>query len=186
MLRNLTCNSCGAPLEVPEEANFVTCNHCSSQLAVRHTGDVTFTEQLDQLAAKTEELSDRLEDLSSQQELEAQDREGSLKLEAFMISGNNAIRHIPTEAGSVGGGIAIALFGGLWTAMAVAITSSAPPIGPFAIAKVAFPLFGIIFIVVGVIRSVAGFAKAGEYRRAEQQYQERREKLLRDTTVSRT
>lgn len=37
----LTCNSCGAPLEVPGTANVVTCNHCSCQLAIRRLGSAT-------------------------------------------------------------------------------------------------------------------------------------------------
>jgi len=39
----LNCHNCGAQLKVPESANFVTCSHCDTQLAIhRHeTGQFT-------------------------------------------------------------------------------------------------------------------------------------------------
>lgn len=38
-------------------------------------------------------------------------------------------------------------FGMLWTILAIAITSSAPSEGPFIVAKIIFPAFGILFII---------------------------------------
>lgn len=41
-------------------------------------------------------------------------------------------------------------FGVLWTIMAIAITSGAPSHGPFAVAKIVFPLFGVLFILAAL------------------------------------
>ncbi|HEY3322926.1 MAG TPA: hypothetical protein VGP72_20900 [Planctomycetota bacterium] len=41
-------------------------------------------------------------------------------------------------------------FGILWTIMAIAITSSAPNEGPFPVAKIVFPLFGVVFILAAL------------------------------------
>lgn len=60
-LDKLSCQSCGAPLQVPESSRFVTCNHCSTRLAVRRTETATFTEMLESLEAGQVELRDRLQ-----------------------------------------------------------------------------------------------------------------------------
>jgi DNA-directed RNA polymerase subunit RPC12/RpoP len=45
-LESITCNHCGAPLDVPDAANFVKCNHCDSRLAIKRTQSTTYTEEL--------------------------------------------------------------------------------------------------------------------------------------------
>lgn len=177
-LEKLTCNCCGAPIEVPSLTNFVTCNHCSTQLTVKRTENATFTQKLDQLSEKTEQLSAQVAQLSSHSDLAALDREWELERENYMVSGKNGHRHLPTELGAVGGGIMITLFGCFWTAMAFGITSSAPDFGPFSVAKVMFPLFGVIFVLGGIGSSVWSFRKAGDFREAQRRYERRRQELL--------
>lgn len=181
MLEKLLCNSCGAPLEVPDTANFVRCNHCSTQLAVRRRDNVAFTEQIDQLVEKTDELSERLDDLSSHNEVAALDREWEFERENYLIRDKQGHRHVPTEGGSIVGGFAVAGFGAIWTVMAIAITSSAPDFAPFSIAKFVFPLFGLVFIGVGIAGSIASKGKAEQYRRAETRYKRKRSELLRSS-----
>jgi predicted phage tail protein len=179
-LQNLTCNHCGAPLQVPESANYVTCNHCSAQLAVRRSKHVAFTEQINKLAETTERLSRRVEDLSGQGKLAALDREWELKRADFMMTGKNGQQFLPSESGAIGGGVTIAIFGSLWTVMAIAMTSAAPSFGPFIIAKFIFPLFGICFVVGGIVHSFHQHSKAQAYREAERQYRQRRNEILHD------
>ena len=180
-LEKISCNSCGAPLEVPKSANYITCNHCSTQLAIRRSQSTTFTEQLDQLTEQTQELNSRLDALSNQNELTALDRQWELDQESFMISGKHG-KHLPSETGSIAGGVMTAIFGSLWTIMAIGITSSAPNVGPFAIAKVAFPLFGVAFVVFGIISSISSHDKATKYKRAKREYRERRSELEADVS----
>ena len=177
-LEKLSCNSCGAPLEVPRSARFVTCNHCSSQLSVCRTDAVTYTETLDELVNKTEELSEQVENLTAQNEIAALDREWEMERQKYMVSTNEGKKHIPTEGGSIGGGIAISIFGLLWTIFAFVMTSQAPDFGPMPIIRVVFPLAGVVFIAVGIGSSAVSYNKAGAYRRAEQQYQSRRDELM--------
>jgi len=108
-----------------------------------------------------------LDDIRFQNELARLDREWELEREKLMVTGRNGGRHIPSEGSNVFGGIVIGVFGLLWT-MAVAY------IDPTDI----FPLFGIVFVIFGISLCANGFKKAGEYRQAEQEYQERRAKLL--------
>lgn len=173
-VERLICGSCGAPLEVPQGANFVTCNHCATSLAIRRTESTTFTEQLADLAEKTEELSDRVDDLAASSELSAIDREWQLERESLLVSDKHGNKHVPTKNASVMGGIGIAVFGCFWTAMAIGITSMAPNIGPFGIAKVAFPAFGVLFVVGGIATSMHTYKRAERYERAERRYRTRR------------
>ena len=174
MFEELTCNSYGAPLEVLDSADFVTCNHCSTWPAVRRTDNITFTEQLDRLAKKTEELSERLDNLNYQHDLETIDREWDFEREKYMISGRDGVRSIPETGSSVVGGIIIGVFGCLWAAIAVGITASAPLFRPFKVAKAALPLF----VIGGVLKSITNYSNAEEYRRAEQRYRRWRTTLL--------
>lgn len=64
---SLTCNNCGAPLSVPDTANFVTCNHCATRLAIRRTASASTTEKLSELAANQEELLQRVSHLEERQ-----------------------------------------------------------------------------------------------------------------------
>lgn len=42
-LLSVSCNHCGAPLQITEETKFVTCLHCDHQLAVKHSDSAIFT-----------------------------------------------------------------------------------------------------------------------------------------------
>ncbi len=166
----LTCNSCGAPLEVPVSANFVTCNHCSCQLAVRRSESATFTEQFDRLAEKTDQLSSRVDKLSTQNEMAALDREWQLERETYMVSGKHGHRSLPTQLGSAVGGIIAAFFG-----LFLTVSGAGAGAGPET-------LFGFVFIALGVGSAINGFTKASNYKDAERRYRRRRGKLKADAS----
>lgn len=175
-IEKIACNSCGAPLEVATTTQFVTCRHCGMKLSIQRTDTATFTEILNQLTAKTDQLSEQVDNLAGYTELAALDREWELERQNYMVTGKHGT-HIPSEAGSIGGGMVVTLFGCFWTIMAFTITSRAPSIGPFAIVKVAFPLLGAVFVIFGIVSSITSFTKAGNYRRAEQRYRQRRAEM---------
>ena len=179
-VESLNCNHCGAPLQVPDSAKYVKCNHCASQLVIRREASATFTETVDRLSETTENLSEQVSKLTKQNELELLEKRWAGQRESFMIPDKHGIRHLPDEGSSLLSGVAIVVFGCIWTAMAIGITSSAPNFGPFQIAKVAFPLFGVMFVVFGVMQSVRHHQKAKEYRNALQRYQREREELLNE------
>jgi len=178
MLESLNCNSCGAPLEVPESARFVKCDHCKANLQIHRSGGGTFTEAVEQLTETTEDLAEQVARLTEHNELAALDRNWEIERESFMIQSMHGHRRLPTEGHIFASGIVAVVFGGLWTIMAIAITQSGPDFGPFSVAKVIFPLFGLGFICFGVFNALSAQAKAENYRRSEQQYQRRRRELL--------
>ncbi len=172
-IEKIACNSCGAPLEVATTTQFATCRHCGTKLSIQRTDTATFTEILEQLTAKTDQLSEQVNNLAGHTELASLDREWELERQNYMVTSKHGARHIPSEAGSIGGGIAITLFGCVWTFMAFTITAFIPiPILHFV-----FPLFGMIFVIGGIVSSISSYNKAGDYRRAQQRYRQRREEI---------
>ena len=171
-LEKVVCNSCAAPLEIPESANFIRCNHCSTQLAVRRNQNITFTEQMEELADRAEELSDRTAELSEQveslriqNEIASLDREWEQERRTYMVRGKHGHQHIPSELGSIAGGIIAVVFGIFWTSQAAQMAGGG------------FAAFGVLFILVGIGTSIYGFVKAGRYREAKERYSRRRREL---------
>lgn len=56
-LVSLSCNNCGAPLEAPKTANYLTCAHCGSRLAIQRTSTAYFTEVMGQVAENTAQIA---------------------------------------------------------------------------------------------------------------------------------
>ena len=76
-LEPITCNNCGAALNVPPGANFVTCAYCGSRLAVKRTPSVVYTEvlqQINRLDRRTQQVSADVQQLQLESELEQLDR----------------------------------------------------------------------------------------------------------------
>lgn len=175
----IACNSCGAPLEVAATTQFATCRHCGAKLSVQRTDTAIFTETLEKLATKTDQLSEQVNNLSELTELAALDREWEREREKYMVTTQHGGRQIPSEAGAIGSGVAIALFGCFWTVGAFAMSSDMPSFGPTGFADSAFPFFGVIFVIVGIVASIFSYNKASDYRSAHQRYRRRREEIRR-------
>jgi preprotein translocase subunit SecF len=159
------CNSCGAPLEVGEKTRFVTCRYCSKRLSIQHSESSVYTEVLDDIKESTDKISQDMEVIKLQNQLEQLDREWMLQRESFMISSKNGGKHLPT-GGSAIGGIFAAAFGVVWIVFASSM--GAPAI---------FPLFGVFFIIFAVFGAVNTTNKATSYRNAHQRYQAHRREL---------
>ena len=165
-LLTLSCNECGAPLEVPESAKFVTCGFCSSRLAVQHTSNAVYTEALEKIGKQTEQLAQDVETIKLQNQLERLDREWTQECEQYMVHDKSG-KHLPNATGSAIGAVVMVVFGIFWMGLAVSIG-----------APCFFPLFGIFFIVAAICIGISGMNKAGGYEQAHKRYQRRRHELL--------
>lgn len=65
-LLSMSCNKCGAPLEVPAGTSFVTCTYCKSSLAIHRTGNAAYTEVLAQIDHKTDQILEHVEAIGKQ------------------------------------------------------------------------------------------------------------------------
>ena len=70
----LSCARCSAPLEVPEGVDLITCGSCGTRLAVKRTGSVAFTRQLNELRERTDRIAGDVRRLTLRDELAALDR----------------------------------------------------------------------------------------------------------------
>lgn len=138
--------------------------------------DEEFTRAKDRLLAKdgaagSPGVSLRLE---LEAELERIDREWNMERENYLVSGKHGTRHVPSKTGSIVGGIFVTMFSLFWITMAVGITGVMPNEGPFSIAKVAFPLFGLCFLGFAIAAVMKGYSKADQMEAGEKAWQQRR------------
>ncbi|MGN6545007.1 MAG: SHOCT domain-containing protein [Aureliella sp.] len=118
--------------------------------------------------------NEQLDDLSLQNELLQLDRAWEMERENYMVTGRYGQRYIPDKATIIPGSLMVIAGGSLWTVMAVTIGG----FGQRGAFSLAFPLFGVIFVLVGIWSSVNAFSKAGQYQQAFDNYQGRRQELL--------
>jgi hypothetical protein len=173
-LISVSCNHCGAPLEVGEETKFVTCKFCKNQLAVRHTASAAYTEVMEQIAESTQELTTNLRVIELQNELERVDREWETEKKQYMVTGKDGSQSEPSMIGSVVGLLFLVGFGIFW--IGTAASMGAPGI---------FPIFGVIIVLGGVISIVSALSKASRFPEAEAGYRERRSAVLQRLDAAR-
>ena len=119
-------------------------------------------------------MAAQLAEVRYQNELARIDREWAIEREKYMVTGQHGRRIIPTTGAGIGSAIGIGVVGVIWTIMSFAITGGAPDEGPFAIAKLVFPLFGVAVTVGGIVMGIYVFNKAEVYNAAFAEFQRRR------------
>ena len=195
----LNCNRCGAPLEVPEKAKFVTCTFCQTQLSVQRSGGAAYTEALEKLDERTEQIADDVEILKLQAELDRLDREWTSGRERYMRTNQEGVMSVPNRSAAVIGMI-ISIVGGLaFTIISSTMTGGGPGLGmdgqfveidgvqfevdhgfpghdPFP--SNIFPMFGLAFVAFGLFIGFSGLKKADKYEQAQRAYEEKRRELV--------
>lgn len=166
---SVTCNHCGAPLEVAESVRFVTCRYCKSSLEIKRTASAVYTEVLERIDERTEKMAEDLAAIRRQNELEALDREWAMRRETLLVRSKNGSISEPSAGVGVVASIGAAIFGVIWTVMAASMG-----------APVFFPLFGVVFIGAAIFGGVRAVTHAGAYKREQELYEQRRAALMRD------
>jgi hypothetical protein len=137
-LEPLTCNNCGAALDIPASANFVTCVFCGSRLAVKSNASVVDTEVLQQLDERTQRLSTDVQQLQLESELERIDREWEQERQPYLLSSPTGATFEPTipwalltvGVAAIFAGVVALLFFTLWGG----VLTSNPISGVFVLA----------------------------------------------------
>ena len=160
---SLHCNNCGAPLSIPEKTRYVTCTFCDTRLLVHSEGGAAYTEILERIEERTEEIAERLETLERHTELERIDREWMMEREGLLVSDKEGDRREPSAAGAVVGSVIVVVFGIFWLGMASSMGAPGPMVA-----------FGFVFIAAALFGGLNSLSKASEYRRKQREYQERR------------
>ncbi len=163
----LNCNQCGAPLEVPAKAKFVTCNFCSTQLSVQRNDKVAYTEAIEEIQERTRQMSEDLKYLKKQSAVEDLDRSWRRRREQFMVRSEQGELSVPRKGIAIGIGAFTTVAGLLWMGFAMSI--GAPGF---------FPLFGLLFIGFGLFTAARMTAKADDFHRSHRAYLSKRHDLL--------
>jgi transcription elongation factor Elf1 len=178
-LFSLSCQHCGAPLEVPAKVKQLTCQFCGTRLKVRQTGSAVYTEALDEITETTSRIAENTDTIKLQNELERIDREWSQEKENFMVRGKDGQLSVPSKTASLIGGIMVVGFGIVWTLFATGIAGVAASGfgGAGAIAGI-FPCFGLLFIGLGAFVAIHNYSKAGDFELRQRQHHQRRQKVV--------
>ncbi len=168
-LISVRCNHCGAPLQIPAEARFVTCMYCKSELTVQRSDGAVCTEVLQRIEQKTDRMADNLGVLRIQGELELLDREWQMKREAMLIRDRRG-KLVEPGGSSKLAGCAVGL---LMVPVVMMLSIGSMFSSDKSIAPAVF-----LALVVGVIINVARKKKLSPYKSALAEYEQRRAALL--------
>ncbi len=159
-LERMVCDSCGAPLEIPASANYVTCQHCGCHLRIHRNEGVHFTHQLENIDERTRRIDGKLNSMSKWREIEALDRKWEMDRQQYLLEDGS----IPTEADANGS---------LFTALLI---------GSLCILGVIFVswLFaaGLLLAFVGLGDAMKKLELARTYFMKSRDYEKRRRELL--------
>jgi hypothetical protein len=165
-LLSVSCNHCGAPLQVPASLQFLTCTYCGSRLEVHRANGAAYTQVLEAIDERTQKIAADVAEIKARERLEQIDREWMIQRERFMVRDKQG-SSIPSTGGAVIGSIVVAVFGIFWTIMAISMG-----------APCFVPLFGVFFVVMGIANGISASNKAAGYSSAEAAYQEERDRAL--------
>jgi Short C-terminal domain len=122
--------------------------------------------------SQQEALREQLGELKRENELARLDREWQLERERYQMTGRYGARYMPTKASGIVMGVVTAGFGVVWTVMAAGIGGGLD--GPGSI----MPLFGVLFVLVGIGVGAYTFLRATQLEQAQQRYQRRRALII--------
>lgn len=159
----LNCNHCGAPLEVREKTRFATCAFCNVKLQVHHEGNAVFSEVLEAVQERTEQIADDVARLKLNSELERLDRQWQQQQERLQIRGKDGRLSVPSKKGAYFGMGAVILIGAI--VLAIAFSGNASP---------GTGIFGLFIIGVGIVGGMVAIAKADDYEQNRKRYQRQR------------
>jgi DNA-directed RNA polymerase subunit RPC12/RpoP len=161
-LESIRCNNCGAPLAVPPAANYVTCQHCQAQLAIKRTPTASYTEVLEEVTRQTAALRSQVQQLTLQNELAALDRAWDREREGLLIYPKSGAPQEPTVLHAIVPGFA---FGALGLFLLSNTAGNTQPLGVFAL--------------LGAVLGIGyGLFKSSSYQAAYNRYRQRRDALL--------
>lgn len=153
-LISLVCVSCGAPLQVPANAQFITCQRCQCHMAVKHNSSAAWTERIEQIDRRTQQLAEQMAKLQYENEVARLDREWMARPDVqqrFRWGRSTTPSRVGALVvlGIIGATIAFVVF-------AIGVAASSNPVRPEVLA---FPL---VFLAGAIVDGVRwrNFAKA--------------------------
>ena len=152
-------------------ANFVTCNHCSTRLAIHRTESAAFTEVLENLAESANRLSSQVDRIAIQNDIERLDRDFETKY--------GDMPKTASVAGSIFKGGFLTVWGLGWCGISGTMTLMVSQFHPLlAIVPGGMFVLGLAVLIGGFGGQAKLHSDAATYREAEREYQAQRAELL--------
>ena len=151
-----------------EQTRFVTCQFCNSQLEIKRTDSSIFTEEVTRIAENTDKMTEQLEVITLQNEIEQLDREWSAQHPNTRSSTN---RNTPTTGWSAAVGIVFSVIFALIC---------------FSMGSVGSGIFQLVPIGMGIIALVGGVVGAVKWHTRREQlghHQLQRDRLIQKLTA---
>jgi hypothetical protein len=164
---SVSCQNCGAPLDVADGVRFVTCGFCNSRLEIHRSPTATYSALIEKIEQRTEAMAEDLGVIRIQNEIEQLDREWMMQRDGFMVKNKDGGTREPGGIGGLIASLFAAGFGVVWTIGASRI--GAPGF---------FTAFGVIFICFALFGGISTMAKGSSYQSARGSYDARRQLLL--------
>ena len=167
----LNCRNCGAPLEVPDDATYLTCGHCGTRLVVEGTGAAAHIELLDTLDERTGRIEEQVVALHRHGALAELDREWKLEKDGHYLSSTHqgsTTRYLPTRLHAWGRGLAALIPAAVMLAM---FHDWIGRTDPFGIIAAALPA---VIVASGIGMGLFTHRRAVAYELAEHRYRRRR------------
>jgi len=156
-LESINCGNCGAPLRIPETAQFVTCNHCKSSLAVKRMESITLTEKLEETNERLDETEKKLAELVYRNELNEETRRWERQRESLMVTDKHGNKSKPSAISGV-------------VVLVVTIVMGVMAGQGLGIVGILFPMFGLFAFVISM-------KKQQEYEAAYRRHKVRRQEI---------
>src|SRR5262245_23859020 len=166
---SVACNHCGAPLDIGPTTNFVTCAYCGYKLQVHRSASSVYTEVLESIDQRTAQMQQDLNVIKRQNEVERLDREWSLRRDELLVRDKHGQASEPSIIGGIFAAVVGVVFGIAW----IGITSSQGAPGFFT-------LFGVLFMIAGLVAGISSIGKAARYSDAHRTYEQQRDQLMRE------
>lgn len=168
---SVSCNNCGASLDVDEQTRFVTCRHCGSTLEVVRNDNAIFTTAIEQLRDENAAMQQQIRVLELRQQIDALDDAWNVQRQKHVMRDNQGNEHEPEPAGLVG-----PLVTGAVGAVTSVIILTQMPFGRSSHAAF-FPLIVAMIVVVWIVHAIVNTGKYRLYNDARQRYLRRRREL---------
>jgi hypothetical protein len=175
-LLSLTCQHCGAPLEVPARTTQFKCLYCGSRLHVQWADSVAHAEAIG--AARTSRLIKTPEQFKIEEEIALLDHAWMMVRQRFMLRGFDGLLSVPNKNSIKMAGANGVLLGIVPIAMGIASLLTPRSLNLANEIRYLLPLLGLLLIVAVVAWCRHAWKKADDFEVHQHAYQSERQRLL--------
>lgn len=174
-INSLRCNHCSANLEIIPKIKFFTCTYCGSSLTIKSSGNVLYTEVIDEIKDNTNTLIDQNKRLLKEQEIERLDRDWEREREHYKITGENGAVRYPDQPDTGGKLIGCLTF---LVAIFVLMNFFISRTNGFTNNSGIIAFFVIVIVAGAIVSMILNDNKEVEYKTEKDKYLAKRQALL--------